>query len=91
LIEFLKWLAIELSKIVENIERAIAQPGSEPMFLGMAGTIAYDLKLGLLAAVEKNRVKIWEGGAVVGAACLLAWLTGETPAEILRILWGKNK
>ena len=34
LIDFLEWLASGLSNLVEYLDRAIAQPGSEPMFLG---------------------------------------------------------
>jgi hypothetical protein len=47
LIEFLEWLAQGLARLVDNLDCAIAQP-TEPMFLGAAGEIAHQLKLGLV-------------------------------------------
>lgn len=89
LIKLLEWLAKGLTQLVENLDRAIAQP-SEPMFLGTAGEIARNLKLGLLEAVEKHRIKVWEVGAAVGVACFLSSLSGERLSDILRILFGKK-
>jgi len=55
LVEFLEWLAQGLTRLVDNLDRAIAQP-AEPLFLGTAGDIAHELKLGLVEAVKKNAV-----------------------------------
>ena len=85
LIQFLEWLARGLTELVENLDRAIADP-SEPIFLGTAGEIARNLKLGLLDAVEKHRVKIWEVGALVGVGLFLSSLSGEKLSDILKIL-----
>ncbi len=91
MIDFLDWLAMGLSELVENLDRAIADPASEPMFLGTAGEIARQLKLGLMEAVEKNRVRIWEVGACVGTASFLSWLSGESLAQLLSTLFGAKK
>ena len=91
LIDFLDWLAMGLSELVEILDRAIADPASEPMFLGTAGEIARQLKLGLMEAVEKNRVRIWEVGACVGTASFLSWLSGESLAQLMSTLFGAKK
>ena len=57
------------------------------MFLGTAGDIAHELKLGLLEAVKKNRVRVWEIGAAVGAACFVASLSDERVTAILKVLF----
>jgi hypothetical protein len=85
LIEFLEWLARELTRLLENLDRAIADP-LEPIFLGRAAEIARTLKVGLLEAVEKHRVRIWEVGAVMGAGWFLTSLSGEKLSDILKIL-----
>jgi hypothetical protein len=76
LIKFLEWLAQGLTRLLDNLDRAIAQP-TEPVFLGTAADIAHQLKLGLLEAVKKNRVRVWEISAAVGAGCFLYSLSGE--------------
>ncbi len=85
LIDFLEWLARGPSELVENLDRVIANP-SEPMFLETAGKIAHDLKVGLLEALEKNRVRVWEISACVAAGCFLSWLGDENLAHFLNIL-----
>jgi hypothetical protein len=55
LIDFLEWLATDLSRLVESLDRAIAQP--EPMFLGHAAEIAEQLQLGLMEALERHHRK----------------------------------
>ena len=87
LINFLEWLANGLTALVENLDRAIAEPGSERIFLGTAGEIAHKLQLGLLEAVEKNRVRVFEVAALVGTGCFLAWLGDENLARFLSILF----
>jgi hypothetical protein len=91
LIDFLDWLAMGLTTLVENLDRAIAEPASEPMFLGTAGEIAHQLKLGLMEAMEKNRARIWEVGAYVGAASFLYWLGGEDLAKMLTNMFEHKK
>jgi hypothetical protein len=86
LIKFLEWLAQGLTQLVDNLDRAIAQP-TEPMFLGTAADIARQLKLGLFEAIEQRRVRVWEVGAIVGVACFLSSLSGEKLASILKILF----
>jgi hypothetical protein len=90
LVDFLEELAKGLSELVTNLDRAIADPNAAPMFLGTAGKIARSLQLGLIEAVDKNRVRIWEIGACVGAAWLLSSWTGESAAEFLKILFRKK-
>jgi hypothetical protein len=92
LIDFLEWLATGLSQLAETLDRAIAQPGlDEPMFLGNAAKIAEQLQLGLMEALEKNRVRIFEVGACVGTAVFLNWLGGESLAHFLSIIFGEKK
>jgi len=90
LIDFLAWLAEGLERLTQNLSLAISQPDQEPMFNGLAGQIAYQLKTGLLEAVEKKRVRIWEYGGAVGTASFLWWLSGEKLTELLGILFKKK-
>jgi hypothetical protein len=91
LIDFLDWLAMGLSALVKNLDRAIAEPASEPMFSGMAGKIAHQLQLGLIEAAEKHRVRVFEIGVLIGTACFLQWLSGESLAQLLSSLFGVKK
>jgi hypothetical protein len=92
LIDFLEWLAKGLSELVDNLRRAVAQPSSDkPIFLGNAAIIAEQLQTGLMQAVEKNRVRIFEIGACVGTACFLSWLSGENIAHLMEVLFGGKK
>ena len=91
LIDFLDWLATGLSELVKNLDLAIAEPASEPMFLGLAGKIAHQLQLGLIEASEKHRAKVIEIGACIGTACFLHWLSGESLAQLLSTLFGIRK
>ena len=90
MIKFLEWLAQGLTQLVDNLDRAIAQP-TEPMFLGTAADIARQLKLGLFEAIEQRRVRVWEVGAIVGVACFLSSLSGEKLASILKIFCSNRK
>ena len=76
LIEFLKDRWQLNYQIVENIERAIAQPGSEPDVFRMAGTIAYDLKnLAYWRQLKKIASKF--GRAALLWAQPAYWLSGS--------------
>jgi hypothetical protein len=81
LVEFLEWLAQGLTRLVDNLDRAIAQP-AEPLLLGTAGDIAYELKLGLVEAVKKTRAGLGNRRRM-----FLYSLSGEKLTDILRILF----
>jgi hypothetical protein len=90
LIEFLDWLANGLADLIDNLDRAIADPASEPMFLGTAGVMAESLHRGLLEFVEQKRVQIVRYGALTGVAWFLSYVTGTDLTEILKLLVAKK-
>jgi hypothetical protein len=89
LIDFLEWLANGLADLVENLDRAIAEPASEPMFLGTAGIIADSLHRGLLEFVEQKRVQIIQYSALTGVSWFLSAVTGTDFVQLLKLFLGK--
>jgi hypothetical protein len=75
-INFLEWVAQELDRLVDALDRAIKDPDDQqPIFLGEAGKIANHLKTGLYEYLEQHRADISghmiTGGLVIAAAGFL--------------------
>jgi hypothetical protein len=89
LIDFLEWLANGLADLLENLDRAIAEPVSERMFVGTAGIIADSLHRGLLEFVEQKRVQIIQYSALTGVSWFLSAVTGTDFVQLLKLFLGK--
>jgi hypothetical protein len=73
-IDFLEMLARGLSQLADALDQALAAtPDQQPIFLGTAGKIAEQLKIGLFEYLEKDRAKIAGRSITIGLAVAGGW------------------
>jgi hypothetical protein len=90
-VDFLRWLAGKLNELIGALDRLIAAPGEEPMFLGFTGEIVEQLKLGTLEYLQEHRAELAGYSFKFGlslAAVKLAAVFGVDAETVLK--WFKH-